>query len=104
MAQLIVRKLNDQVKERLRARAKRHGRTLEAEARAILEKAANGGRVVKRRPKASSERRAKKEKGFGTRVHERFKRIGFTDEEYAEFERHLARMRSEPIRAVDPEE
>jgi len=40
MAQLIVRKLDENVKARLKARAKRQGRTLEAEARAILQEAA----------------------------------------------------------------
>ena len=36
MAQLIVRNLPDDVKARLARRAKRHGRSLEAEVRAIL--------------------------------------------------------------------
>ncbi len=91
MAQLVVRRLDDTVKERLRARARKHGRSLEAEARAILEEAANGDRPRKQPAKA--------EKGFGTLIHERFKRTGFTDEEYAEFERHIARLRAEPIEA-----
>ncbi len=96
MAQLIVRKLDDAVKERLKVRAKKHGRSLEAEARAILEEAVNGA--------SPSERQAKKEKDFGTLMHERFKRSGFTDEEYAEFERHLAELRSEPFKPIDFEE
>ena len=40
MAQLFVTELDDAVEERLKARARRHGRSLEAEARAILEEAA----------------------------------------------------------------
>ena len=60
MAQLIVRKLDDDVKERLRARAKKHGRSLEAEARAILEHAAA------KKGHGGSKRLRKKEKGFGT--------------------------------------
>lgn len=36
MAQLVVRNLPDDVKERLKRRAKRHGHSLEAEARQIL--------------------------------------------------------------------
>ena len=96
MAQLVVRRLDDDVKERLKARAKKHGRSLEAEARAILEDATKD-RVGRSRPR-------KKEKGFGTLMHERFKRTGFTDEEYAEFERHLAEMRSEPFKPIDFEE
>ncbi len=96
MAQLIVRKLDDDVKERLKARAKKHGRSLEAEARVILEGAA--------KDPSSPARPRKKEKGFGTLMHERFKHTGFTDEEYAEFERHLAEMRSDPFKPIDFEE
>jgi antitoxin FitA len=40
MAQLVVRKLEDDVKTRLQARAKRHRRSLEAEVRDILRNAA----------------------------------------------------------------
>jgi plasmid stability protein len=39
MAQLLVRNLPDDVKARLTRRAKKHGRSLEAEARAILSEA-----------------------------------------------------------------
>jgi antitoxin FitA len=40
VASIIVRKLSDATKERLRHRAARHRRSLEAEVRAILERAA----------------------------------------------------------------
>jgi hypothetical protein len=40
VASIIVRKLSDDTKERLRRRAVRHQRSLEAEVRAILERAA----------------------------------------------------------------
>ena len=96
MAQLVVRRLDDDVKERLKARAKKHGRSLEAEARAILEAAATG--------EPSSERPPTAKKGFGTLMHERFKHTGFTDKEYADFERHLAEMRSQPFKPIDFEE
>ena len=43
MASIIVRKLSDDTKERLRQRAARHKRSLEAEVRAILERAAEEG-------------------------------------------------------------
>jgi plasmid stability protein len=49
MAQLLVRNLEDQIKGRLQRRAKRHGQSMEAEARDILrnalreEKAPAGG-------------------------------------------------------------
>jgi antitoxin FitA len=36
MAQLVVRNLDEGVKQRLKDRARRHGRTMEAEARVIL--------------------------------------------------------------------
>ena len=42
MAQILVRKLPDAVVERLKARAKRHSRSLEAEVRDILEQAVSG--------------------------------------------------------------
>ena len=73
MAQIIVRKLEDDVKDRLKARAEKHGRSLEAEVRAILEDAAKK-RVSRSRP-------SKKEKGFGTLMHERFKKTGLAEEE-----------------------
>jgi antitoxin FitA len=40
VASIVVRKLSDDAKERLRQRAARHRRSLEAEVRAILERAA----------------------------------------------------------------
>ena len=40
MASIVVRRLSDSTKERLRQRAVRHKRSLEAEVRAILERAA----------------------------------------------------------------
>jgi plasmid stability protein len=81
MAQLIVRRLDDRVKERLKARAEKHGRSLEAEARTILEDAANG------KPKQGRPR--KKEKGFGTLMHERFKKVGLTKEEARLFQKGI---------------
>jgi plasmid stability protein len=96
MAQLVVRKLDNAVKERLEARARKHGRSLEAEARAILEDAAGD--------EGKKPRRRRKEKGFGTLMHERFKHTGFTNEEYAEFERTLAELRSEPFTPAEFEE
>jgi antitoxin FitA len=44
MATLTVRNLDPGVKERLRMRAARHGRSMEAEARSILSEAVAGGR------------------------------------------------------------
>lgn len=39
MAAITIRKLDDQIKERLRIRAARHGRSMESEVRAILARA-----------------------------------------------------------------
>jgi antitoxin FitA len=73
VAQILIRKLDDEAKERLKARARKSGRSLEAEARVILEDAAGGQPKRRRRPG--------KEKGFGTLMHERFKKVGLTKEE-----------------------
>jgi hypothetical protein len=81
MAQLLIRRLDDDAKMRLKARAKRHGRSLEAEARAILEDAANGG--------LKHGRLRKKEKGFGTLMHERFKKTGLTEDEARLFQKGI---------------
>ena len=89
MAQLIVRKLDENVKARLKARAKRHGRTLEAEVRAILEEATHRGRVAKRTPRRLAKRPVKEEKSFGTLMHERFKRTGLTKEEARLFQKGI---------------
>jgi plasmid stability protein len=43
MASIIVRNLSEDTKERLRQRAARHRRSLEAEVRSILERAAQAG-------------------------------------------------------------
>lgn len=44
MATLVIRDLDDEVKARLRVRAAEHGRSMEAEARAILATAVSGRR------------------------------------------------------------
>ena len=61
MATLTVRGLDDATKTRLRVRAARHGRSMEAEVRAILEDA------LPSEPAAS---------GLGSRIHARFAAIG----------------------------
>lgn len=49
VASLIVRNLSHDTRERLRQRATRHKRSLEAEVRAILERAAQGPRFQGRK-------------------------------------------------------
>lgn len=62
MAELLVRNLEPAIKERLKARAKRHGRSMAAEVREILRTAAL--------------EKSEEEVGLGTAVAERFKGIG----------------------------
>ena len=62
MASITIRNLDNDVKSRLRARAARHGRSMEEEVRLILAQA------VDREPVP--------EKGLGTALHELFKPFG----------------------------
>ena len=66
MAQLVVRNLEDDVKARLQRRARRHGRSTEAEVREILRNAVKDEGAA-RRP-------------LGTRLRERFAGIGLDDD------------------------
>lgn len=70
MAQLVVRNLEDDVKARLQARAKRHRRSLEAEVRDILRDAAN--------------RDDRPIGGLGSAIAARFKDCGFEEGEIVE--------------------
>ena len=78
MSAVSIRNLDDQVKERLRVRAARHGRSMEAEVRAILTDAV-------REPADSA--------GLFTAVLDRFGVLGGVELELPE--------RTEPARAVD---
>ena len=62
MAQLVVRRLESEVKRRLKRRAARHGRSMEEELREILRAAA----AEDNKPSA----------GLGTRIASRFEKIG----------------------------
>ena len=61
MATLTIRDLDDELRARLRVRAARHGRSMEAEVRAILRDALVRPPVVER---------------LGSRVHQRFAPVG----------------------------
>jgi antitoxin FitA len=79
MAQLIVRNLDDAVKEKLRVRAVKNGRSLEGEVRAILETAIlelPGGAAM---PKT----------GLGWRMHAIFVDSALTPKEFKEFSASL---------------
>ena len=67
MAQIIVRDIEDDVKDRLQRRAARHGRSMEAEVRDILRDA------VKRDQQPTS--------GLGTEIAELFTGIGLKESE-----------------------
>ncbi|HEX6518909.1 MAG TPA: toxin-antitoxin system [Streptosporangiaceae bacterium] len=64
MAALTIRGLDEQTHARLRVEAARHGRSMEAEVRAILR-----DRFATPAP----------ERGLGTRIHERFTALGGID-------------------------
>lgn len=81
MAQLVVRNIEDDVKERLRRRAKRHGRSTEEEVRTILRDAVKG-----------EEGRSP----LGSRLRERFLGVGL--------DRELAELRGQPVRPATFEE
>jgi len=66
MAQFIVRDLEEDVKTRLKRRAKRHGRSMEEEVRQILRKAAK----EEARPKP----------GLGSRIAALFAKDGLTED------------------------
>ncbi|MBK8457852.1 MAG: Arc family DNA-binding protein [Phyllobacteriaceae bacterium] len=66
MAQLVVRRIDESVKSRLAERAARHGRSVEAEVRAILQDAVkNEGRL---------------DAGLGSRIAARFTQHELADE------------------------
>jgi plasmid stability protein len=71
MAQLLIRKLDEDVKENLRRRAKRHGVSMEEEARAIL--------------RAELLKPASEEYGLGSKIAALFREIPDNDEPF-EFE------------------
>ena len=79
MAQVVVRHLEDDVKEGLKRRAKRHGRSMEDEVRHIL------------RDAAKNERRAVRK--LGSRMAARFKKAGLTAD--------LPELRGLPARSAE---
>lgn len=81
MAQLVVRNIEESVKERLQERARRHGQSMEAEARDILRNAVLADH--------------EDETGLGTRIAARFKGIGVNLDDT------IRELREEQIRAPD---
>lgn len=79
MAQFMVRHLEDDVAEKLKKRARRHARSMEAEVRHIL-------RVAVQERAAGNER-------LGTRIASRFQRVGLTEA--------LPELRGTAVRAAE---
>ena len=79
MAQLVVRNLDDDIKQRLRRRAHRHGRSTEAEVREIL------GNAVKDEQSPQS--------GLGSRIAAMFAGIGLDED--------IPEIRGQPSRPAE---
>ena len=86
MAQLVVRNLPDDVKERLKRRAERHGRSLEAEVRDILEH-------VPDRPDESTATTTAPGAAWVNDFTEKMRAIGLSQEDWEEFDRSLQESR-----------
>ncbi|HYM61049.1 MAG TPA: Arc family DNA-binding protein [Thermoanaerobaculia bacterium] len=76
MAQLLVRQLDDAVKDKLQRRARRHGRSTEEEVREILRNAVRSEGAT-RAP-------------LGSRISARFRRVGLDKE--------IPELRGQPVR------
>ena len=85
MTQLLVRNLGDGVKERLKRRAERHGRSLEAEVRAILVSAALAEPIEPAGPRAD----------WVTELSATMARLGVTDEDIDALNESIEIARSE---------
>jgi len=79
MAQFVVRQLEDDVAEKLKARAKRNGRSMEDEVRHILRAAARG--------------ESRETRKLGSRIASRFTRQGLTED--------LPEWRGHPTRGAE---
>lgn len=81
MAQFVVRQLENDVAVKLKQRARKHGRSMEDEVRHIL--------------RSAVQQPATERQGLGSRIAQRFKRSGVTDD--------LPEFRGVPARAADLE-
>jgi plasmid stability protein len=84
MAQLVVRKIEDEVKEKLRRRARRHGRSVEEEVREILRDA--------------TKREGKRNRRLGTAIANLFRTAGLKPGE------EIRELREIELEAADFEE
>jgi plasmid stability protein len=90
MAQLFITDLEDAAKSGSKVRARRHGRSLETEARAILEDAAGAETLDQGFREEGTNLQHADEKGFGDLMYERFKDIGLTPDEVRRFDKGIA--------------
>ena len=81
MAQLVVRSVPDEVKERLKRRAKLHGRSLEAEVRDILANVPEPLQLPG------------KDKNWATALNERIRETGVTSEDIDDLNASIAELR-----------
>lgn len=84
MAELVVRNLPDEVKERLQRRAKQHDHSLEAEVRLVLTE-------VPELPSPVTE----EGQGWATKLAREMQEIGITNEDVDELERTIAEGRKQ---------
>jgi plasmid stability protein len=94
MAQLVIPNIGDALEERLKARASRTGRTLEAEVCAILEEAEPEGAPEQALREEGAPPLGIEEKGFGDLMYERFKDIGLREDEVRRFNAGIAGFNS----------
>jgi plasmid stability protein len=85
MATLLIRNLDDAVKERLRARARANGRSLEAEAREVLAASVPGANEPD-------------ESGWASRLVAETRHLALSEEEWQKFNAELRRVRKQPWR------
>jgi plasmid stability protein len=86
MARLTIRELDEAVKERLEARAARNGRSVEAEASAIIEEATEA--EISRRDRVDNQ-------SLAEFMRAAFKDIALTDDEWQRFNIGVSEMNSE---------
>jgi plasmid stability protein len=66
--QMLIRRIDDSLKEKLQLRAEKHGHSMEEEVRSILRDAVKDN--------------SQPEKGLGTRIAERFRGLGLREEDF----------------------
>jgi plasmid stability protein len=94
MAQLLITDLGDAAEERLKVRARRHGRSLEAEVRAILEVAVGASGFEEAAGAKAAALAPAGEKGVGDLMYERFKDIALKEDEVRRFNVAIAEANS----------